>query len=643
MIINVVVLDALGLELTYESKVDLARGDIVVVDIRGRKSLAVVMSTNVVCNFNGEIKSVSAVLPYSVPAEYLDFAKFVSSYNLANYSRILKLIIPFKEDFLLAENRPRMDKKINAAEINLSDEQQRVYEELTQAKNEFNVSLLHGITGSGKTLVFLKLIKELLRDGGQFLILVPEIALSKNMAREIEKYTGIETFIWHNSISKVQKKNIWTKAASNNTIIVVGARSALFMPFPNLKLIVIDEEHDSSFKQDEAPIYHARDMATYLAKLKNIPIILSSATPSVESYHNAKIGKYKSLSLNTRFTNASLPTIKVVDMREANRGELFAEETLHEIKNTLDRGKQVLVFINRRGYAPMLICTDCGKKIECPGCSACLSFHKFDKTMVCHYCGFKTRVASSCSDCGGDIIAYGVGVEKACDVISGKFKSARVLRVSSDYLNTPNKIDTAFKDIDNGTVDIIVGTQIVSKGHNFENLELVVVLNADSGLTGEDLRSKEKIFQIITQVSGRAGRFSKNGSTVIMQTFDPESKFIQILKRNNQSDFYEDELQTRKKLHMPPFGKMATITISSLNESAVKNFAALMKRSLPSYPSINVLGPIEPSIYKLNSRYRLRFLILGPQLLNDYIKNLTSRCPAPKNIRVVVDIDPQNF
>lgn len=643
---NVSVIRDLNASYTYSYGQELDIGQLVSVDFRNKETIAIVLDKDG-SKFSGKIKKISSILPYEIPKSYIQFAKFVSDYNIIKLGTIFKLIIPFSIDSILSpEKEIRKEKPIEKIPVMLSSSQNEAVIQIQKYEKQFKTILLHGITGSGKTEVFLEIARSKVEnENKQILILVPEVSLSGELAKKVAMRLGCDVFIWHNSVSSAKKLKIWKKAINGDKMIIVGARSALFIPFSNLGLIVIDEEHDMSFKQSESAIYNARDMGIYLAFCTNIPVILSSATPSVESYNNATSGKYEYIKLNSRyFENATLPSIQINDLRKEKLSGILSEHSIKEINECLKLKKQALIFVNRRGHTPKILCRSCGAKVTCPSCSAWLCYHFDSNEYVCHYCDYKTSVKNTCELCGKSALSgIGVGIEKVYDECSSLFPNARIMMLSSDTINTPNKISKAIDQIKNNEVDIIIGTQIVAKGHNFDNLNLVIITCMDAMLYGEDFRSLEKAFQMLYQVSGRAGRIGDTNSKVVIQTYNPDNDLMQILQNNDIEKLYESEINNRKLTKMPPFGKMIGITISALSEREVEVYAKKLIRSMPRIPGVKILGPIQPNIYKLRSRYRLKILITSDKKLQDYIKGISLLFKIPNNIRIAIDVDPYDF
>ena len=628
----------------YKSDIKLDIGQLVVIDFNKKKIIGIVLEILENINYSGNIKEIGDILPYSIPKEYVKFIELFANYNIVPLGTALQLIIPF-----LIDNINKIPRKINSIkpkeikEVILNIEQQKAVDNIWNNIDKFNTTLLHGVTGSGKTEVFLEIVKRLVSNGSQILILVPEIALSNALAQSISSRCNMEVFIWHNSINTTTKAYIWRKALNNEPILVVGARSALFIPFSNLKFIVVDEEHELTFKQVNNPIYQARDMAVYLAYCLNIPIVLSSATPSIESYKNAIEGKYNYLKLTSRFhENAKLPSIIINNMNGTSHNEIFSQDTINEINNYLKLKQQVLIFVNRRGYAPKRFCSKCGWKALCPACDSLLCYHSIENKLICHRCGHETRSITKCPKCYNQyLLNIGVGIEKVYAECRKLFPQYRIIMCSSDNMNTPNKIENIISKISNHEVDIILGTQILAKGHNFNSLNLVVITNIDYMLYSEDFRALEHTFQLLNQVSGRAGRIGNIESKVIIQSYNPEA--LEIYRNNNQEIFYNRELNNRKLTNMPPYGHIASIEISSKSEDKALQFAENIKQNMVKLKDMNIIGPIKPVLYKLNYKYRYKILLVYKYPLINYIKNVLLQIKKPNNVGLTLDLNPYDF
>lgn len=627
---------------SYREKLD--NGQLVIVNFRNRDDIGIVVNSDPP-SFSGKIKNIVSVLPYAIPEKYLKFAKFVSEYNITAFGNILKLLVPFSISQILNPERKlkKLDISLSAAELNSA--QKEALEKLLKHQADFKVTLFQGITGSGKTEVFLEFAKSILSLNKQILIMVPEIALSTELSKKVASRLGVDCYIWHNSVSPTRKLAIWKKALNGEQICIVGARSALYIPFGNLGAIIIDEEHDNSYKQTESVLYNARDMAIYLGSCLNIPIILSSATPSVETYNNAISGKYEYVKLTTRYyEKAKLPEIVIDDIRDRENIGVLSHYSMHAIKRCLASGKQALVFVNRRGHTPRVLCRFCGWKFSCPACSSWLCYHAETNNFLCHYCGHIANVRTTCGRCGkGDLIGDGAGVEKVAIECDRILPNARILPLSSDNMNTPKKIAKNLEMIKNNEVNLIIGTQIVSKGHNFDNLDLVVITCVDSMLYGDDFRSLEKAFQTIYQVSGRAGRKDGSSSKVIIQTYNAGEKLLQFIAKNDVDSIYEMELKNRRFMGMPPFGKITAIIVSGFDRDEAYAVCKNIILNAPANNEVKIYGPLVPSISKLRSRYRFRIHVLSKTNIQNYIKFWIDSIEVPKGISIIVNVDPYDF
>ncbi|MBQ9441303.1 MAG: primosomal protein N' [Alphaproteobacteria bacterium] len=628
----------------YKSDINLDIGQLVIINFNKKQTIGIILETLETSNYTGSITEITEVLQYNIPSSYIKFIKLFADYNLIPLGTALSLIVPFSIDNI--NKIPRKIKSIKPdkkREVILNIEQNNAVESIWNSIGKFNATLLHGITGSGKTEVFLEVVKRLIliNSNAQVLILVPEIALSNSLAQSIASRCNIEVFMWHNSINITTKLYIWRKAINNEPILVVGARSALFIPFTKLKFIVVDEEHETTFKQTNTPIYHARDMAVYLASCLNIPIVLSSATPSIESYKNAIEGKYSYVKLNSRFhENAKLPSIIIHNMIGTPHKEIFSQETIDEINNYLKLKQQVLIFVNRRGYAPKKLCPKCGWKALCPACDSLLCYHSMINKLMCHRCGYEITSINKCPKCYNPyLVNIGVGIEKVYKECNKLFPDYNTIMCSSDNMNTPNKIENIINKIKNHEVDIILGTQILAKGHNFNNLNLVVITNIDYMLYSEDFRALEHTFQLLNQVSGRAGRLGNIESKVIIQSYNPEA--LEIYRNSNQDKFYNREINNRKLTNMPPYGYIASIEVSSKSDEEALQFTKniLKVTNNITVKDMKVIGPVKPVIYKLNYKYIYKILIMNKYPIKNYIKNLTKTIKKPNNVGLIVDLN----
>ena len=546
----------------------------------------------------------------------------------------------------------------NFAKVNLTPEQQVAADVLcAKVGNGFSVTLIDGVTGSGKTEVYFEAVSQALQNGKQVLIMVPEISLTTQWLGRFEKRFGVKPACWHSGLGMRERIDNWIGIVENRAKVIVGARSALFLPYADLGLIVIDESHDHSFKQEDVVNYQGRDMAVVRAKMEQVPIILATATPDLETICNVESGKYDVVKLQSRFAAAQLPDIKIIDLKKDkpqkypnDKGQLnvawLAPTLVNALKDNLEKGEQSMLFLNRRGYAPLTICRDCGYRIQCPNCTAWLTEHRKSKSLVCHHCGYTTSIPSRCPDCGSEegLTACGPGVERVAEEVTRRFPTARIGVLSSDITSTLNEVSEVIAQMERQEIDIIIGTQILAKGHHFPSLTLVGIVDADLGLMGSDLRASEQTFQLLSQVSGRAGRGDKKG-TVFLQTLYPENAVLQALLNNDRAKFIELEKQSRRILKLPPFGKLAAVIVSGTNQEQVEKIAVYLGLSAPNTDMISTLGPAPAPIFMLRGKYRFRLLLKTARSINiqEVLRVWLKRVQIPQGVRVEVDIDPYSF
>ena len=513
---------------------------------------------------------------------------------------------------------------------------------------EFAPFLLDGVTGSGKTEVYFEAVAQALRMGRQVLVLVPEIALTEAFLRRFESRFGAPPVLWHSSLKSTERRRAWRAIASGTAHVVVGARSALFLPYRALGLIVVDEAHEVSFKQDEGVRYNARDVAVMRARFESLPVILASATPALESLQMASSGVYERIDLPDRYGGAQLPAIGVVDLRAQppERGHWLAPALVDAMHERLDRGEQTLLFLNRRGYAPLTLCRHCGYRFQCPNCSAWLVEHRLSQRLACHHCGHETAPPATCPECGEPdcMVACGPGVERIADEVAQIVPAARVAIATSDTLGSPEKAAAFIAAAEAGLIDVIVGTQLVTKGFHFPDLTLVGVVDADLGLEGGDLRAAERTYQQVAQVAGRAGRGAKPGE-VLIQTRHPEAPVIAALASGERDAFYEAEAQGRAQAGAPPYGRWAAIIVSSEDEAEARDAARAIGGARPDLPDVAILGPAPAPLALLRGRYRYRLLINARRSarLQDIIRQWLDPLRFPASVRIAIDIDPYSF
>jgi primosomal protein N' (replication factor Y) len=514
----------------------------------------------------------------------------------------------------------------------------------------YGTTLLKGVTGSGKTEVYLEAVAECLRTGRQALVLLPEIALTAEFLTRVEERFGAMPGEWHSGVTQTERRRLWRMAGEVGVGLVVGARSALFLPFRDLGLIVVDEEHDTSYKQEDGVLYNARDMAVLRASLTDAQVVLASATPCLETWANAEAGKYARLDLTSRFGTADLPEMRAIDMRaERMEASRWIGPTLVQVvRDRLNRGEQSLLFLNRRGYAPVTICRACGHQIGCDHCDARMVEHRFQKRLVCHQCGESKPMPAACPSCHaeGRLAPVGPGVERLAEEVAERFPKARVAVLSSDLFGTARALKEKIAEIAAGGADIIIGTQLVAKGHNFPLLTLVGVIDADLGLQGSDLRAAERTFQLMRQVSGRAGRGERPG-VALLQTCQPEHAVIRAILSGDEEAFWRAEAAERQAAGMPPFGRLAGIILSSPDVQTVFDFGQALARADAPLRRIGaqVFGPAPAPVARVRGRHRVRLLVKAAKgaALQPALAAWVAQFKPPANLRLAIDIDPQSF
>ncbi|HTJ02552.1 MAG TPA: primosomal protein N' [Methylovirgula sp.] len=549
----------------------------------------------------------------------------------------------------------------------LEASQQQAAESLieTVAAQDFAVTLLEGVTGSGKTEVYFEAVAAALRQGRQVLILMPEIALTAQFLNRFAARFGTRPAEWHSAVSTRKRAKIWAGLAAGEIKVVAGARSALFLPFADLALIVVDEEHEAAYKQDDGVSYHARDMAVVRGRIEKAAVVLASATPSIESRANAEQGRYKYLRLPSRYGGHSLPIISAIDLKRAAapRSRWIAPQLAAAMDATLAAGEQGLFFLNRRGYAPLTLCRTCGHRFQCPNCTAWLVEHRFRRALVCHHCGHIEKTPEQCPECGhSELAACGPGVERLAEEVATLWPDARCLTLSSDFPGGTERLRRELDAIAEGAFDIIIGTQLVAKGHNFPLLSLVGVIDADVSLSSGDPRAAERTFQLLQQVTGRAGRFGSSGRAFV-QTWQPEHPVIHAILSGDVEKFYREETEQRRRASLPPFGRLAALIVSAKDRAAAEDHARALVRTafalppnskwklapiggLPQDDDIALLGPAEAPIAIIRGRHRYRLLVRAPRSadLQGFLRAMLATAPPARgSVRVAVDVDPQNF
>lgn len=541
------------------------------------------------------------------------------------------------------------DTAFGKAELN--PEQRQAADRLKEKVSEgsFSATLIDGVTGSGKTEVYFEAVAAALEQDRQVLILLPEIALTQAFLDRFHDRFGAKPAEWHSDLAPRKREKVWRQVAEGQVRVVAGARSALFLPFNELGLIIVDEEHDPAYKQEDRVFYNARDMSVVRAHIGNFPVVLASATPSLESRVNAEQGRYERLVLPIRFARAAMPDIAAIDMRRSppQPGGFISPALIEAIAQTLDRKEQSLLFLNRRGYAPLTLCRVCGHRFQCDNCSSWLVEHRFRKQLVCHHCGHHEPQPDACPECGtlDHLVPCGPGVERIAEEIDRHFPDARTIVLSSDMLGGVKRLRLELEAIANGEADIVVGTQLVAKGHNFPGMTLVGIVDADLGLSNGDPRAAERTFQLMSQVTGRAGR-SGLKSKGLIQTYQPDHPVMQALVSGDAERFYAREVAERRQAGLPPFGRLASVIISAGTKPEAEGHARGLRRSAPYAGDVDVLGPAEAPMALVAGRYRFRLLIHASRKadIQSYIRTLLEKAPKPRgSVRVQVDVDPQSF
>jgi len=584
-----------------------------------------------------------------------DFIVWVSDYTMNNLGATLKLCLSIKQIFV-----KKKIEKIKERFLDLSSDKHLLTKEQLNAKQyifnkinnkKFSTIVIDGVAGSGKTEVYFEAINKCLIQRKQVLVLLPEISMTTQWFDRFKKRFKIDPLLWHSDIKVSEKIKIWKSVIDGNSNIIVGARSSLFLPFKNLGLIIIDEEHDQSFKQEEGVIYNARDMAVVRAKISNIPIILCSATISIETKLNILEKKYEVVKLKERYGEAGLPEVKIIDLVETppEKGMWLSEEVHNELKKTIESGNQALFFLNRRGFAPYVFCNSCYKKILCPNCDVGLVFHKKIDNLICHHCGYKSSLENNKKNCKEfekkcDLFLYGPGVEKIYEEIKKKDKNLNIEILTSDVMQKKGQGETILRKFEREEINVIIGTQILAKGHHFPKLTLVVVVDADFGFIGGDLRAAEKTFQLLTQVSGRSGR-SKLPGKVLIQSAMSDNLILKNIKEFDLNGFFLEELNIRKESGLPPFKKLCSLMLVSKNEKKLNDFCRKMKVNIEQSNEFEVLGPAPPFISYVRGKHRKRFIVRCSRNKNiqKFVSIWLKKLQIPFDLKISIDIDPYNF
>ena len=637
---------------TYKSEIPelLNPGDFVKAPFGSNEITGVVWPYEQKTEKKFKIKKISRKINVkNLNSSMIEFISWFSKYNLVPLGMSLKMCLLNKDVVEKDFNKEFVKFKIKKSKNKflLNAEQKKSLTFMKNIGNNYNVTVLEGVAGSGKTLVYFERVKDLINKGFQALILLPEIALTNQFSRRFQEFFGVEPAIWHSGTTKKNKSIIWKGITEGKIKIVIGARSSLFLPFKNLGIIVVDEEHDVSYKQDEGVSYNARDMAITRASLENIPINLVTSIPSIETYNNIVNKKYHITKLEKRYREASLPNIEIINLHSEvlNKGFWIANKTISKVDQYLDKGDQVLFFLNRRGYAPFVICRKCGYKFECPNCAVNLNFHKKLNKLLCHYCGHKSSLSRICKDkekC--DLLFCGPGVERIFSELKKIYPNKKIEIFSSDTLGKKKFTNILLQKVEKKKIDILVGTQLLSKGFHFPKLNCIVVVDSDFSSHGYDLRSAEKNVQLYHQLCGRAGR-EGNTSTIYFQTYTPNDEILINISKNDPHAFLQKELLLRKEKKLPPFYRLISLIISGKNEPLIMKFATSIKSKLPRMNDVNCLGPVLAPITKLKKKYRCRILIRYPKnlFMQKYLSQSLNKIKITSGIKLEVDVDPINF
>ena len=636
---------------TYESSnLDLKIGDYVIVPFGKSKITGVVWN-----EFEKDEKKkylikkvIQKIKIPSLKNNTIKFLNWFSEYNMVPKGMALKLLLlssnvveKFPEkNYLIYKGR------LKDNNIKLSQKQKQSLKKMNISNEKFRVHVLQGTTGSGKTMVYFEALKQLIIKGFQGLIMLPEIGLTGQFEKKFVEYFGFNPAIWHSGVTKKNKEIIWSGVANGEIRVVIGARSSLFLPFKKLGLVIVDEEHDQSYKQDEGVRYNARDMAISRTSFENVPINLITAVPSIETYDNIKKGKYTISRLNERFKNASMPNYEIINLNQTKLEpqSWLSKEIIEKVNLHLEKKNQILFFLNRRGFSPYVLCKKCLINYSCPNCSINLVFHKYKKNLLCHYCGYKTQLYRNCQKEGNcDFVFSGPGVERIAEEVKNIFPTKKSVIFSSDTMNK-KKSSIILEKIINNEIQILIGTQLISKGFHFPSLNCIVVVDIDLSSQGHDLRGAEKNLQLYHQLSGRAGRTGKP-ATVYFQTYNLNTKMISDITNKNPDIFLDKELELRKSNNLPPFQRFVALIITGKDEKILEKEAIRFKNFIESAVFGKVLGPVNAPIFKLKKKFRVRLLIRGKKSLKvqSSLSNVISKFKFISGIKLTVDVDPINF
>ena len=635
---------------TYESEINLKLGEFVLVPF-GKSKITGVVWDEFEKNDNKKfkIKSIQKKLDVApLKKDTINFLNWFAEYNLIPKGMALKLVLLSSNAIEKKEKKiyELYSNKIKKNSFKLSINQIKSLEKMSYSNQKFRVHVLQGTTGSGKTLVYFEALKSLIEKGFQSLILLPEIGLTSQFEQKFSEYFGFNPAIWHSGISKKKKEIIWSGISCGEIKVVIGARSSLFLPFKKLGIIIVDEEHDQSFKQDEGVTYNARDMAISRASFENIPVNLITAVPSIETFENIKKGKYEVSRLSERYRNAALPNYEIINLNNTKleKQSWLSAKIIEKVNLHLEKKDQVLFFLNRRGFSPNALCNKCFSSFTCPNCTINLVYHKNKNNLICHYCGFKSELKRNCKK--GDnceFVFSGPGVERISEEVKRKFPGKKIDIFSSDTMNKKDSKEKIRKIINN-EIQILVGTQLISKGFHFPHLNCIVVVDIDLSSHGHDLRGAEKNLQLYHQLSGRAGRTGKP-ATVYFQTYENNSKMISEITNENPDIFLERELEIRKKNKLPPYQRFISLILTGENEKKLEKEAFNFKNFIENKINGKILGPVNAPIFRIKKKFRIRLLIRGSKSMKmqNSLAKIIPKYKFFKGIKLSVDVDPINF
>jgi len=635
---------------TYDSDIKLQVGDYVIVPFGKSELTGLVWNQfEKKTNKNFTIKKVSRKLDIpSLKKSTIKFLNWFSEYNMIPKGMSLKLLLLSSKavEKISGEVYEQFKIDIKQNKIELSKEQKDCLKKMNISNQKFRVHVLQGTTGSGKTMVYFEALKEIINSGFQGLILLPEIGLTGQFQNKFIEFFGFKPAVWHSGVSKKNKEIIWSGIANDKIKVVIGARSSLFLPFKKLGLIIVDEEHDQSYKQGEGVTYNARDMAISRASFENIPINLITAVPSIETYDNIKKGKYSLSKLDQRYLNASLPNYEIINLNisKLESQSWISKETIEKVNLHLKKKDQILFFLNRRGFSPHVLCKKCFSSYSCPNCSINLVYHKTKQNLLCHYCGYKALLNRDCSKEGKcDFIFSGPGVERISEEVKKIFPNQETTIFSSDTMNKKNSSEILEKIVNN-KIQILIGTQLISKGFHFPSLNCIVVVDIDLSSQGHDLRGAEKNLQLYHQLSGRAGRTGKP-ATVYFQTYNLDTKMITDITNKDPDIFLDRELEIRRKNNLPPFQRFIGLIITGSNERELEKEAYRFKSFIEGSVEGRVLGPVNAPIFRLKKMFRVRLLIRGRKSLKvqNSLAKIVEKFKFRSGMKLTVDVDPINF